>query len=145
MIPWMRVATLTLIGAVTAAPMFSQTIVATRPIKSKAVITANDVGVIATSQPGAAERLEQVIGQETRVTVYPGRPILLGDIGAPAVVVRNQIVTMIYDIGGLRITAEGRALDRAGFGEAVRIMNIDSRATVVGKVRSDGAVEVGYK
>ena len=121
----------------------AQSIVPTRAIRSQTIITSADVGVSPTRYPGAIDQLDAVIGKEAKVSLYPGRPIAHADVGPPAVVARNQIVTMIYHIGGLRITAEGRALDRAGFDETVRIMNTDSRATVVGKVRADGSVEVG--
>jgi len=122
---------------------FAQAVVPTQAIRSQTLITALDVSIIPGDYPGAIKDVGAVIGREARVSLYPGRPITFGDIGAPAVLVRNQIVTMIYDIGGLRITADGRALDRAGPGELVRIMNIDSRATVTGLVRPDGSVEVG--
>lgn len=121
----------------------AQSVVPIRAIRAHSVLTAADVSVVGTSYPGAAQRVEDVLGQEARVALYPGRAILLDDISAPAVVDRNQIVTMIYEIGGLHITAEGRVLERAGLGEMVRIMNTDSRVTVSGIVLENGSVEVG--
>lgn len=121
----------------------AQSVVPTRAIRGNTIITAADVGLVQSNYPGAIKSVDDVIGLEARVSLYPGRPISKGDIGRPSILVRNQIVTMIYDIGGLRITAEGRALDRAGSGEMVRVMNTDSRATVSGRVRDDGTVEVG--
>ena len=50
---------------------------------------------------------------------------------------------MIYIEGPLRIVTEGRALDRAGAGEPVRVMNLASRQTVTGTVGADGSIEVG--
>lgn len=140
-----RAAAVAAAWALLASAALAQSVVPTRPIRSQSIITAADVGMIQASHPGAVSRLDDVIGQEARVTLYPGRPIAQGDIGAPAVIDRNQIVTMIYDIGGLRITAEGRALDRAGLGDQVRIINTDSRLTVVGKVKANGTVEVGVR
>jgi flagella basal body P-ring formation protein FlgA len=77
------------------------------------------------------------------VTLYPGRPILENQVGPPALVERNQVVRMVFLRGGLAITAEGRALDRGGFGEAVRVMNLSSRQIVSGAVAADGSIEVG--
>ena len=37
---------------------------------------------------------------------------------------------------------EGRALARAGAGDYVRVMNLASRATVMGRVLQDGQIEV---
>lgn len=145
MIRALRLISFTALWALCAGAVLAQSVVPTRAIRSQSIITAADVGLSAAQHPGAVTRLEDVIGLEARVSLYPGRPISPGDVGAPAVIARNQIVTMIYDIGGLRITAEGRALDRAGLGDQIRIINTDSRLTVVGKVRNDGTVEVGVR
>ena len=50
---------------------------------------------------------------------------------------------MTYARGGLTIVAEGRALGRAGLGERVRVLNLDSKAVVTGRVTGFGEVEVG--
>ena len=39
-------------------------------------------------------------------------------------------------------TAEGRALDRAGPGDVIRVMNLSSRTTVSARVGLDGAAYV---
>ena len=70
------------------------------------------------------------------------RPVRPGDVGPPAIVERNQVVPLTYLNGGLAIRTEGRVLDRAAAGEAVRVMNLASRTTVTGVVRADGSVEV---
>ena len=69
-------------------------------------------------------------------------PILPEDIGPPALVERNQIVTLAYDRAGLSIRVEGRSLARAGVGETVRVMNLSSRSTLSGRVQADGTVLV---
>jgi flagellar basal body P-ring formation protein FlgA len=57
---------------------------------------------------------------------------------------RNQLVTLIYLSGGLAISTEARALARGAEGDAVRVMNLNSRNTVTGRIGSDGAVYVGW-
>ena len=79
---------------------------------------------------GGFADVHELIGMETRVVLYAGRPILRGDVGPPAIVQRNQIVPLIYSGGGLRIVTEGRALGRGAAGETIRIMNLTSRTTV---------------
>ena len=65
------------------------------------------------------------------------------DVGVPTVVQRNSLVTLAYASGGLELTALGRAIDSAGLHEPIRVVNIDSRVTVVGKVTGPGTVRVG--
>lgn len=121
----------------------AQSVVASHAIRAKSIITRADLAIVPEITIGAVQSVDIVIGQEARVNIYPGRPIQLADIGPPAIMERNQIVVMVYNLGGLSITAEGRILDRAGVGERVRVMNMDSRVTVMGTVMPNGTIEVG--
>jgi flagellar basal body P-ring formation protein FlgA len=121
----------------------AQTVVTTRVLRAQTVIAGDDVTLDEAATPGALAALEQAVGREARVTLYPGRPIRPDQLGPPAVVERNQIVRMVYTEGPLNIMAEGRALDRAGPGEFVRVMNLTSRQVVSGLVRGSGVIEVG--
>ena len=49
---------------------------------------------------------------------------------------------LIFLKGGLTIRTEGRALERAGIGETIRVMNAASRATVNARLAKDGAAYV---
>ena len=92
---------------------------------------------------GLAAHPSEVIGKETRVAVYAGRPVRLADIGPPAVIERNQIVTLVYRRSGLLIATEARALGRGGVGDMLKVMNLASRSTVTGQVDEAGRVIVG--
>ncbi|MAQ81770.1 MAG: flagella basal body P-ring formation protein FlgA [Maritimibacter sp.] len=126
-----------------AAPAAAETVVAARTIRAQAIITPADVTVIEKTVPGTLSLPAEAVGLEARVILYSGRPIRPGDIGPPAIIERNQIVTLIYRSGPLSIAAEARAMSRAGVGDAVRVMNLASRTTVTGIVRADGTVSVG--
>ena len=76
-----------------AAPLDAQTVVANHPIPSRTVITELDVRLVGQNVPGAYTEIEEVVGLEARVTIYPGRPLRRGDLGPPALIERNQIVT----------------------------------------------------
>jgi flagella basal body P-ring formation protein FlgA len=91
---------------------------------------------------GGASDPRGLVGLEARVNLYPGRPVLLRDVGSPTVVERNAIVPLVFRRGGLSIQSEGRALDRAGDGDVVRVMNLSSRQTVTGVATASGAVVV---
>ena len=64
-------------------------------------------------------------------------------IKAAAMVERNQIVTLTYQVSGLVIRTEGRALARAGAGEVIEVMNLASKTKITGRVGLDGSVTVG--
>ena len=125
-----------------AGPTLADVVLPVRTIRAREIISAEDVVVKSADVPGALQSAGELVGKEARVALYAGRPIRPSDVGPPALIGRNQMVTLVFDTGSLRIVTEGRALARAAAGESVRVMNIASRATVIGFVRSDGTVEV---
>lgn len=119
------------------------TVLPVRAIRAQSMILSDDLEASDdASIPGAVQSIEDAVGMEAKVTLYPGRPILETQIGPLAVIERNQPVRMTYAEGPLLITTEGRALDRGGVGESVRVMNLTSRQVVTGAVAADGSVKV---
>lgn len=128
--------------ALLAGPVFAESLVPLRTIPARAIIGPEDVGLSEATVPGALDDPALAVGLEARVALYPGRPIQPGDLGAPAVVERNQTLPLMYQSGAVTITAEGRALDRGGVGEVIRVMNLTSRTTVSARIGADGVAHV---
>ena len=138
-------------AALPAAPALSEsaataedgaTVVAARPLRARTLVERADLTVEPGDTPGAYEDPADVVGMEVRETIYAGQPVRPADLTPPAVIERNALVAMRYRHGRLYIEAEGRAMDRAGVGERVRVMNLDSRTTVTAEVIGPGVVEV---
>ena len=123
-------------------PALADSLVATRTIRAQRPITTEDITAVVAEIPGALTDPAQAIGQEARVVIYAGRPVLAADLGPAAIVLRNQIVPLAYAAGGLVILTEGRALARGGVGEVIDVMNMASRTRVRGRVGADGVVHV---
>ena len=121
----------------------ADSLVATRTIRAQSVVQIDDITLVAAAIPGALTGTDGAVGLEARVAIYAGRPIKASDLGPPALIDRNQIVSLVYQSGGLAILAEGRALARGGVGDVIRVMNLASRSTVSGRVTADGTVQVG--
>ena len=132
-----------LVAAMSAGAVLAQSVTPVRAIRSQTMIEAEDLALGEEPVPGAATSIEEVIGMEAKVALYPGRPILFSNLREPALVERNAVVRMSYVNGPLRIVTDGRALDRAAAGEMVRVMNLASKQTVTGVVAADGSIEVG--
>ncbi|BBU59243.1 flagella basal body P-ring formation protein FlgA [Mameliella alba] len=120
----------------------ADTVVATQTIRPQQIITADAVRLDPAEVQGAYATLDAVVGQEARTAIYPGRAVMRGAVGQPALVDRNQAVELVYAQGGLRIRAEGRALGRGAAGERIRVMNVDSRTTLFGTIAPDGSILV---
>lgn len=126
-----------------AAPAAAEVVVPLRTIPANSVIAPEDLGFSDDAIPGAVADPNEAVGLEARVALYAGRPIRPSDLRPPALVERNAVVPLVFRSGALTIVAEGRALDRASLGEAVRVINLSSRVTVTAVVGADGAAHVG--
>ena len=133
---------LTLLLMTLAAPAMADTVVAARTIQAQTLIGPEDLVLQPVDVPGGTDDPQLLIGMEARTALYAGRAISPADVGFPAIVDRNQIVPLVYSMGGLTISTEGRALGRAGVGEVIRIMNLTSRATVTAQIGADGIAYV---
>ncbi|SDI62818.1 flagellar basal body P-ring formation chaperone FlgA [Aliiruegeria lutimaris] len=121
----------------------AESLVATHTIRSRSIISAQDVQLVEDTLPGAMSDVETAVGMEARVVLYAGRAIRPEDLSPPALIERNQIVPLVFNHNGLAITTDGRSLARAALGDRVRAMNLQSRTTVLGTVDAHGRVLVG--
>ena len=93
-------------------------------------------------RPGTAQRAEEVVGRQMRRPIGTDLPFMLVDLVTAAVVRKNQPVLMVLDAPGLSLTAQGRAMESAGLGERVPVMNLLSRSVVEAEAIGPGRVRV---
>jgi flagella basal body P-ring formation protein FlgA len=101
-----------------------------------ALVPANRVG------SGIVVDVADLVGQAARRTLHPGRPIRSADLMPPIVLTKNKLVSMVYEVGGLRLTARGRTLTDGGAGAVIKVLNIDSNRTVDALVIDNSTVAV---
>ncbi len=128
--------------AIISTPLYAEIVVPSRTIPAESVIGPSDLTVRDLVVPGAVTDANLLIGLEARNTLFSGRPIRPEDVGIPAIVQRNAIVHLVYQQGAIFISTDGRALDRAGPGDVIRVMNLGSRTTVTAMIGADGAAYV---
>ena len=125
-----------------AQSALAQAVVVTETVRAREIISAEILAISDQPARGAVTDMHRLIGQEAKVALYPGRRIFSRDFGPPALVSRNEIVPLVFHRGGLRIETEARLLERGSAGQRVRVMNLSSRATLIGTLRPDRVVEV---
>ncbi len=96
-------------------------------------------GMISAPRSSGAAAL---IGCLARRDLRAGTPLRDGDF-QPAVLVRcREPVTLLFASGALRAEAFGVARDSGALGDAVRVENLTTRKTVVGRVAGPGLVKL---
>ncbi len=81
-------------------------------------------------------------GMEARRDLPAGKLVLFRAIAPLRVIERNAPVTLVYDTGGVMVTADGVALMDAAAGETIRAANAKTRRVVLGVAADDGRVMV---
>lgn len=140
---WRSIAALGIGLLAIAAPLGAETVIAAGTIRGQSLIMPSDIAMVPGHTPGALSDPAEAIGMEAAVNLYAGRPIRPGDLRPPAIIERNSLVTIRYAHGPLMIVTDGRAMDRAAAGEALRVMNLSSRATITAIATAPGLVTVG--
>lgn len=87
-------------------------------------------------------------GAVARHPISPGQVVLITDIEQPgtkaggAVIHAQEAVKIQVQVGGLRVTTTGQALQEGKQDQLIRVQNVDSKKVVVGRVVGPGIVEV---
>jgi len=119
--------------------------VLTRDVERTEVLKASDL--IVERRPKAevgsdAAVRDRAVGMQMRRSMRAGKPLRVADLAKPDLVQRDQAVTLIYQADGLYLTTRGKALDNGTEGDAVSVLNPQSKRTVTGVVSGRGQVTI---
>jgi flagellar basal body P-ring formation protein FlgA len=123
------------------AQVAAQEVLATHNLRAGTILSAADLKVSGIEDTAAWDLVAALVGLETRRAIYSGRPVVAADLGPPTLVRRNAVVAMLYSSNGLGIRTEGRALESGGAGEVIRVINLNSRQSVMATVIGENQVE----
>ncbi len=126
--------------------IYSEVVVAARPLMAGHVLSAQDLVVAKANLnevgAGIVFHPAEVIGMRTRSVVPLGGALDLNRLERPPVIRLGDVVVMVYDTGGIRVSAKGRAEQTGYLGGRIRLTNMASRREVWGKVLDSGQVLV---
>jgi flagella basal body P-ring formation protein FlgA len=86
--------------------------------------------------------LDQVAGLAARNALTTGRPIRSADLTKPDMVRRNENVTLVYEAPGITLTLRGKASDSGAEGDAIDVLNVQTKRIVQGVITGPGRVVV---
>ncbi len=133
------------------APRFTGTAIATidtvtveHPVERGEVLKASDL--VVARQPKAAGpaigEIAAAVGLAARHELRPGQPLHEADLMKPAIVQRNDTVTIVYEAPGLTLTLRGQAQQAGALGEQISVANVQSKRVIEGIVSGPGRVTV---
>lgn len=92
------------------------------------------------AQMALVHSFSEIVGQEARRTLFPGKPIPKNAVQDPVIIKRGSSAVLVFKENGLEIRAIVDALEAGALGENVRARNPDTGLSVVGKVQEDGTL-----
>jgi flagellar basal body P-ring formation protein FlgA len=87
-------------------------------------------------------RAADAVGMQVKRQLAAGRPLAVSELSRPAMVQKRASVMMLLDSTGIRLTAQGQALDGGALGERIRVLNPVSRIVIEAEVIGPDRVQV---
>jgi flagella basal body P-ring formation protein FlgA len=120
--------------------------VMTRKMLPNEIITANDVAILDLPALRVSAftiaRAEDLVGMQVRRVLARGKPVLRQSIAPPIVVTRGERVTIRLRTGALILATNGKALEDGFLGQNVRVINLESKKTILAAAQGNGIVEI---
>lgn len=104
-------------------------LVATRQLHAGEALQHGDI-VRADGRAIPAVQMAPFLRGEVKRSIAAGVTLTSGDIAPRTLIERNSLVTLEFTKGPLHITTQGRALNAGSLGQAIRVMNADTKSVV---------------
>ncbi len=85
---------------------------------------------------------DDLIGKTARRPLAAGSAIRHSDVTAPRLIEKGAVVTLSYQVAGMRMTHQGVALNNGAKGDIISVKNIESERTLKGVVADRNLVSI---
>lgn len=128
--------------------VLTEMIVTKRPLKRHQLITEDHIQVkkmyLAKAKSNVVTSCEEVLGKRTKRTINANEIIRTNYIELPPLVRRGEVVTIIAESDGLRVTALGEIQRKGCRGERIRVVNLDTNKKLYARVLDSNTVKVDF-
>lgn len=126
----------------------TEMLTATRQLLAGTVLAEGDLQLqkhdLAQAGGHPLKNMADAVGKKLRMTIRAGAPIRSNQLVNVPVIVSGQLVTIVAENAGIRITVSGRAKSAGGIGELIRVQNLTSNKEISGRILDASTVEVGF-
>lgn len=120
--------------------------VTTRPLGRGDIIKASDIAI--ERRPKAEVGAEGIgtaddaVGLAVRQPARQGQALRRNDLMKAELVHRDDAVTLMYEVPGILLTTQGKALEPGAQGDVISVLNVQSKRTIQGIVTSPNRVTI---
>jgi flagella basal body P-ring formation protein FlgA len=110
-----------------------------------ALISESDIVWLETAGVNASlyvQNVDELIGMSARRDLKPGQPLRATDVAAPIAFKRGDIITMIIEAPGMRLSHRAIAMETGAIGDLVDVKNAASERIVKGIVVDRNVVRI---
>ncbi|NBX65998.1 MAG: flagella basal body P-ring formation protein FlgA [Proteobacteria bacterium] len=117
-----------------------------RTMKNGTIIEATDITWV--TKPAAGIRRDIILDEASLIGTTPRKAVAAGivlrpdDLQTPLMIKRGAPVTMVYETGGMYITAKGRAMEDGAYGQTIKVSNVGSNKQLEAQVTGSRIVTV---
>ena len=85
---------------------------------------------------------DQTQGLSAKHALRAGQVIRQADVSKSELVGRNETVTIVYEVPGIRLTVLGKAAEPGGLGDSINVLNVQSKRTIQATIIGPNRVTV---
>jgi len=128
--------------------VFDSVVCASRRLNKGEVIIKNDLYMakknISRLHPDILTDINQAVGLMLKHDVKENDTLKEGMLKRAPIVNRGDMVTILAEMGGIRVTAPGRIMEKGYLGEYIRVQNAVSKRNINARVINDSTVMVDF-
>ena len=128
--------------------LYGSSVVVARKVERGKKIKPEDLRientVISEAPPHIVTEIADAVGMEAVVDLQPGSLLRENMLKAPIIVNRGDLVNIVLEMPNLRVETKGIAKQRGARKQVIKVLNINSRKIVYGRVVNDNEVRVKF-
>jgi len=126
----------------------AEMVTATRQLLAGTILAPDDLQVqkhdLAHAGGYPVRNIGDALGKKLRASIRAGAALRSNQLANVPVVVSGQLVTIVAEKAGVRITVTGRAKSAGGIGDLIQVQNQVSNKQISARVVDADTVEVGF-
>ena len=91
---------------------------------------------------GGFTKTAQIIGRKLKASMPEGKPLLARHLAMVYIIEKNDIIDIVLNRSGIRVSSEGIALSNGQLGEIILVSNIDTGVKLKAKIKNSHEAEI---